>query len=64
VTDLPMILVVEDDALLQDIVEEALREGGFETALVTSWRGGSDPAQGRSNHLSRTGDRLSCTRFC
>lgn len=31
-----MILVVEDDALLQDIVEEALREGGFETALVTS----------------------------
>ena len=34
--DLPVILVVEDDPLLQGLVEEALKEGGFETAIVGS----------------------------
>ncbi len=32
----PVILIVEDDALIQDIVDDALREGGFETAIAPS----------------------------
>jgi CheY-like chemotaxis protein len=32
----PTILVVEDDHLIQSIVEEALKEGGFEIVLVSS----------------------------
>jgi CheY-like chemotaxis protein len=34
--DLPTILVVEDDNLMQSVVEEALKEGGFETVLASS----------------------------
>ena len=34
--DLPIVLIVEDDPLVQDIVEDALREGGFETAIAPS----------------------------
>jgi CheY-like chemotaxis protein len=34
--DLPMILVVEDDHLVQSLVEEALKEGGFELEAVSS----------------------------
>lgn len=33
---MPTILVVEDDDALQGIVEDALREGGFETATAKS----------------------------
>jgi CheY-like chemotaxis protein len=36
VADLPVILIVEDDQLLQLIVEEALTDGGFETAIAAS----------------------------
>ena len=32
----PVILVVEDDPLIQNIVDDALREGGFETAIAPS----------------------------
>jgi DNA-binding response OmpR family regulator len=34
--NLPIILVVDDDPLLQQIVEEALRDGGFETVVAAS----------------------------
>ena len=32
----PTILVVEDDHLVQSVVEEALKDGGFEIVLVSS----------------------------
>ena len=34
--DLPVVLVVEDDQLIQGMVEEALTEGGFESVITTS----------------------------
>ena len=34
--DLPIILVVEDDYLIQSVVEEALADGGFEAAITAS----------------------------
>jgi DNA-binding response OmpR family regulator len=34
--DLPIILVVEDDQLLQSFVEEALTDGGFEIVIAAS----------------------------
>jgi DNA-binding response OmpR family regulator len=34
--NLPIVLVVEDDYLLQAFAEEALREGGFEVAVAPS----------------------------
>ena len=34
--ELPLILVIEDDYPLQGIVEEALRDGGFETDILSS----------------------------
>lgn len=34
--ELPTVLVVEDDPLLQDMVEDALDEGGFKVATVGS----------------------------
>lgn len=34
--NLPVILVVEDDQSIQSVVEEALREGGFETVIASS----------------------------
>ncbi|WP_342737412.1 response regulator [Bradyrhizobium sp. B117] len=33
---MPTILVIEDDDAIQGIVEDALREGGFETAIAKS----------------------------
>ena len=36
VADLPTVLIVEDDESIQGIVEDALEEGGFETAIVSS----------------------------
>jgi DNA-binding response OmpR family regulator len=36
VSDLPVILIVEDEYPLQGIVEDALTEGGFETDIVSS----------------------------
>jgi DNA-binding response OmpR family regulator len=35
-SDLPVILVAEDDQAIQGIVEEALSEGGFELAIAAS----------------------------
>lgn len=34
--DLPVVLVVEDDDPIQSIVEDALTDGGFETAIAAS----------------------------
>jgi DNA-binding response OmpR family regulator len=34
--DLPVILVVEDDHLIQTMVEESLADGGFEPAIAAS----------------------------
>jgi len=34
--DLPVILVVEDDQLIQAMVEEALAEGGFKSIIASS----------------------------
>ena len=34
--ELPIILVVEDDDLVQSLVEDALKEGGFDVAIVAS----------------------------
>jgi DNA-binding response OmpR family regulator len=34
--DVPVILVIEDDQLIQGVVEEALTEGGFEIAIASS----------------------------
>jgi CheY-like chemotaxis protein len=36
VTEAPLILVVEDDCPLQGVVEDFLREGGFETHALSS----------------------------
>lgn len=33
---LPIVLVIEDDATIQGIVEDALSEGGFEAAIATT----------------------------
>jgi DNA-binding response OmpR family regulator len=34
--DLPVILIIEDDQSIQSIVEDALSEGGFESAVAAS----------------------------
>ena len=34
--ELPIILVVEDDYLIQSLAEDTLREGGFDTAVAAS----------------------------
>ena len=34
--DLPIILVVEDDQLIQTFIEDALGDGGFESAITAS----------------------------
>jgi CheY-like chemotaxis protein len=34
--ELPIILVVEDDQPIQGLVEETLRDGGFDTGIATS----------------------------
>jgi hypothetical protein len=36
VLDLPIVLIVEDDHLIQSVVEEALTEGGFEIVIASS----------------------------
>jgi CheY-like chemotaxis protein len=35
-TELPVVMVVEDDDPVQDVVEDALAEGGFESAIAAS----------------------------
>ena len=47
--DLPIILVVEDDQLVQGLLEEALTEARFEPAIVSSASG--DPSNGKDDQL-------------
>lgn len=35
-TELPLVMVVEDDDPVQNVVEDALAEGGFESAIAAS----------------------------
>lgn len=35
-TDLPIILIVEDDSLIHGMIEDCLRDGGFEVAIAPS----------------------------
>jgi CheY-like chemotaxis protein len=43
--ELPIILVVEDDQLIQSLVEETLGDGGFETAIAASGEEALSPLQ-------------------
>jgi DNA-binding response OmpR family regulator len=43
---LPKILVVEDDLLIQSVVEEALKEGGFEIDITSSAREAIEKLEG------------------
>ena len=52
--DLPAILVVEDDHLILSVVEEALKEGGFETIVASSGEQAAellDSAEGKCRAL-------------
>ena len=48
--ELPLILVIEDDYPLQGIVEEALRDGGFETDILSSAEEALTLFKGRSKN--------------
>ena len=39
--ELPLILVVEDDQLIQSLVEDTFRDGGFDIAIVASGHPGA-----------------------
>ncbi len=52
--DLPVILIVEDDPLLQGLVEEALKEGGFETAIVGSGEEALTLLKGHNARIGRS----------
>jgi DNA-binding response OmpR family regulator len=47
VSDALLVLVVEDEYPLQGLVEEALREGGFETAILSSGEEALTPFRGK-----------------
>src|SRR5512138_3733832 len=46
--DLPVILIVEDDPLMQGVLEDALQEGGFEIAIAGSGEEAVTLLKGRS----------------
>jgi CheY-like chemotaxis protein len=45
-TEMPLILIVEDEELIQSLVEETLREGGFEPAIATAGEEAVTPLKG------------------
>jgi CheY-like chemotaxis protein len=49
-TDLLVIMVVEDDQLIQRLVEEALSDGGFETAIAGSGEEAVTLLRGNRSH--------------
>jgi CheY-like chemotaxis protein len=49
-TDLLVIMVVEDDQLIQGLVEEALSDGGFETAIAGSGEEAVTLLRGNRSH--------------
>jgi len=50
VGDAVKILVVEDDQLIQALIEDALSDGGFESAMMTSGEEATALLQGNSSH--------------
>jgi DNA-binding response OmpR family regulator len=46
---LPLILVVEDDQLIQNLVQQALTDAGFEPALVTTAEEAITPIETKQN---------------
>lgn len=46
-TELPIVLIVEDDFPIQEIIEDALTEGGFETVIAASAEEALTLLQGR-----------------
>ena len=48
--DLLVVLVVEDDPLIQAVIDEALREGGYEPAIVASGEEAVTLLQGNRGH--------------
>jgi CheY-like chemotaxis protein len=55
--DLPIVLVVEDDQLLQGLVEDTLSEGGFETVIAASGEEALTQLQGHERKIPRDRDR-------
>jgi ActR/RegA family two-component response regulator len=53
VTELPIILIVEDDFSIQTVVEEALKEAGFETAIAPSAEEAVTLLKGRAMNIGR-----------
>jgi len=49
-TDLVVVLVVEDDPLIQTLIDEALRDGGYEPAIVASGEEAVTLLQGNRQH--------------
>jgi DNA-binding response OmpR family regulator len=49
VRGLPLILVVEDDQLIQNLVQQALTDAGFEPALVTTAEEAITPIETKQN---------------
>ena len=49
-TDLLVVLVVEDDPLIQTLIDEALRDGGYEPAIVASGEEAVMLLQGNRQH--------------
>lgn len=49
-TDLLLVLVVEDDPLIQTLIDEALRDGGYEPAIVASGEEAVTLLQGNRQH--------------
>jgi PleD family two-component response regulator len=54
VENLPMLLIVEDDVLIQTMVEEALKEAGFETAIAPSAEEAVTLIKGKSRAIGRS----------
>jgi CheY-like chemotaxis protein len=50
VADLLVVLVVEDDPLIQTLIDEALRDGGYEPAIVASGEEAVTLLQGNREH--------------
>ena len=48
--DLLVIMVVEDDQLIQSLIEDALSDGGFESAISTSGEEAVTLIRGNRNH--------------
>ena len=48
--DLLVVLVVEDDPLIQTLIDEALRDGGYEPAIVASGEEAVTLLQGNRQH--------------